>query len=93
MSGWNLRYDNDKNLIIKEDAIEYYSNIKIRGYGEYPQTKEFFEWIGKPNEYIYYVAYYYNPKNSKYHGKVPQRALTEDLNNDGISDLIYWLLF
>ena len=25
------------------------------------------------------------------HGKVPEIALTEDLNKDGISDLVYWM--
>ncbi len=92
LSGWNLRYDNDnKIIIIKEEGKEYFSRIKIRGYGEYPQPKkDFFEWIGKPNEYVYYSEWY-DPVNRKYHGRVPERAMTDDLNHDGVSDMMYWL--
>ena len=62
---------------------EFFSNIRMRGYSEFGEHQQFYNWIGQPNNFTYY-------KGEK-HANVPQRAMTEDLNNDGISDLVYWL--
>ena len=91
LSGGDLRYGSDqKTIVVGEDGKEFFSKLKIRGYGETPYPQNFFNWIGKPNEYIYY-AEWYDPETKKYHGKVPERAITTDSNNDGVSDLVYWL--
>jgi uncharacterized repeat protein (TIGR02543 family) len=64
-------------------AQEYFSNIRMRGYGEIAKQLELFKWVGQPDNFTYY-------KGEK-HGNVPRRAMLEDANNDGVSDLIYWL--
>ncbi len=63
---------------------EYFNSIKLRGYGEVKDGKNFFEGLGKPNNFTYY------PGVS--HSGVIEKAFTEDLNNDGTSDLISWIL-
>lgn len=66
-----------------EGGKEFYSKIPIKGYGEIEKQKEFFDWIGQPDNFTFYKG--------ETHGKVPRRVLLEDLNNDGVSDVIYWL--
>ena len=66
-----------------EGGKEFYSKIPIKGYGEIEKQKEFFNWIGQPDNFTYYKG--------ETHGKVPRRVLLEDLNNDGVSDVIFWL--
>ncbi len=62
---------------------EFYSKIQIKGYGEIKKQQELFNWIGQPNNFTYY--------SGESHGNVPRRVLLEDLNNDKVSDVIYWL--
>ena len=92
LSGGPLRYDYDnKNIVIQDDGKDFFSKLKIRGYGETRYPRDFFEWIGKPSEYIYYADWDIPPYPAKNHGKVPERAMTTDSNKDGVSDLMYWL--
>ena len=58
-------------------------SVNIKGYGEKEDVKSFYEWIGKPKMYTYYEGLSRD--------EVPERALIEDLDNDEISDLSYWL--
>ncbi len=64
---------------------EYYSKIKFKGYGEFYEHQKFYNWIGQPNNYTYYKG--------ESHGVVPKRAMIEDLDNNGVSDLIEWLFY
>ncbi len=65
------------------DSFEYFKNIPMRGYSENgTSTRQFLKSIGKENE-----ARTLNCS----HGQVPKVALTLDENQDGISDLIYWM--
>ncbi len=64
---------------------EFYSKIPIRGYGEIKSQQKLFDWVGQPNNFTYY--------NGETHSNVPERAFKEDLNNNGISDLIEWLFY
>ena len=66
-----------------ENGYNYFSKIKIRGYIESPDKNGFFEWLNQTNNLIYLE------KTS--HADVPEKALTQDLNNDGVSDLMYFL--
>ncbi len=66
-----------------EEGRAYYSKIKIKGYGEIAKQQELFDWVNQSNNFTYY-------KNEK-HMNVPRRAMLEDTNKDGVSDLIYWL--
>ena len=65
------------------EGKEYYSKIKIKGYGEIEKQQELFDWIGQPKNFTYYKG--------EQHMNVPRRAMIEDTNKDGVSDLIYWL--
>jgi uncharacterized repeat protein (TIGR02543 family) len=91
LSGGELRYDYDNNIVVKDDGKQFFSKLKIRGYGETSYPKAFFEWIGKPNEFIYYSDWDVPPYPAKNHGKVPERAMTTDSNKNGTSDLVEWL--
>ena len=75
----------DKTEAYGEDGRKYYSSIKMMGYGEYSDQGKFFKWIGQPDNFHFYKG--------EVHGKVPQRALTEDLDGNGISDLIEYLFY
>ncbi len=77
------------------DNIEFYKNIAMKGYSEVQDNaeppiktgekmKDFFSTV---NHYSDVTIY----KNDS-HGQIPRLALTEDKNNDGVSDLIYWAL-
>jgi predicted peptidase len=68
-----------------ESGYNYFSKKDVRGYTDKYnlECEKFFIWIGKHENYKYY------PSTS--HGDIPRQALTEDLNGDGVSDLIYWL--
>jgi hypothetical protein len=67
----------------KEGGKQFYSNIPIKGYGEIERQQNFFNWVGQPNNFIYY-------KGEK-HANVPKRAMLEDKNSNGVSDLVEWL--
>jgi hypothetical protein len=64
-------------------GLEFYSKQKLRGYSENTQLKDFFTWVNKQNDFTYY--------RGEQHGRVPMRALTEDLDGNKVSDLIEWL--
>ena len=65
---------------------DYFTNMRIKGYTEREKSDNyFFEWIGKKEMCTYL------DKNKVSHMEVPQAALTEDKNNNKISDLIEWL--
>ena len=66
-----------------KEGKAFYSKLKMKGYGEYASHQKFYDWIGQSENYTYYKGVS--------HGSVPKKALTEDLNKDGISDLMYWL--
>ncbi len=66
-----------------KEGQAFYSKLRMKGYGEFESHQKFYDWIGQSKNYTYYKG--------ATHGKVPQMALTEDLNKDGISDLMYWL--
>jgi hypothetical protein len=70
--------------INSEEGHAYFTSKESKGFGE-PETatKEFFEWIGRPNDY--------RMISDASHGTITQKAMTLDENNDGISDLVYWL--
>lgn len=55
----------------------------MKGYGEYASQASFFKWCYHENDFTVY--------SGTAHGQIPAKALSEDLNNDGVSDLIYWL--
>ena len=63
----------------------YYSNIPIRGYGEYYSFQYFFKWIGQSENFTFY--------DGESHNNVPKRAMTEDKDNNGISDLVEWMFY
>lgn len=63
------------------DIKEYFTGKKIKGYSENNLCEGFFNLVNVPLT-IYPGAG---------HSKVPEKALTEDLNNDGVSDIMYWL--
>lgn len=67
---------NDSN-----DIKEYFTGKKIKGYSENNLCEGFFNLINVP------LTVY----SGAGHNKVPEKALTEDLNNDGVSDIMYWL--
>ncbi len=64
-------------------GYEYFSNMKIRVYSESKELNGFNKWLGIEDEFIYLKGVS--------HGNVPKVALTTDENNDGVSDLMYWL--
>ncbi len=66
-----------------KDGQAFYSKLKMRGYGEIASHQKFYDWIGQSKNYTYYKG--------ASHGAVPKMALTEDLNKDGVSDLMYFL--
>ena len=68
-----------------EEGRKYYSNLRMRGYGEFSSFADFFKWIGQSENYTYYKG--------ESHAKVPERAMTEDLNGNGVSDLVEWLFY
>jgi pimeloyl-ACP methyl ester carboxylesterase len=67
----------------QEGSYNYFSKMKIRGYSEYSKTNGFFDWLNKSDEYFYM-------KNIN-HSDIPYKSLSIDDNNDGVSDLMYWL--
>ena len=70
------------NTKVGNDA-DYFSKIKMRGFAENNDYKYFFTSAQRENDFVLY--------NGTSHGGIPQKAMTEDTNKDGISDLIYWL--
>ncbi len=60
----------------------YFSKLKIRGYSEFEENRTMFIWMNQPNSFF---------KMNVSHSEVPVLALTQDKNNDGVSDLLYWL--
>ncbi len=65
--------------------VDYFasSSLKVWGYSEAEDCKGFFDSIGKPDNFTLYKGVR--------HGDVPMRALVEDNNKDGVSDLMHWL--
>ncbi len=70
----------------KPKDSEYFSNIPMKGYSDgrnQTQMTSFFGSLGRSNDLV-------NLNVS--HGKVPETALYEDANGDGMSDLVAWML-
>ena len=66
------------------DNMSYFKNIPVKGYSESgTSTSSFMRSIGKSDQY--------RQLNCS-HGQVPRKALELDEDNDGVSDLIYWML-
>ncbi len=65
------------------DGYNYFSKVnKIRVYSEASEASGFLNWLGRSDQFVYL-------KNTN-HGAVPYNAMAQDLNNDGVSDLINW---
>lgn len=65
------------------DGYNYFSKVnKIRVYSEAIESSGFLDWLGRSNQFIHL--------NSN-HGAVPYNAMAQDLNNDGVSDLVNWI--
>ena len=63
---------------------EYYSNIPMKGYGEYMTNKAFFDWAGQSENFI--------SMSGISHGDIPLQAMIQDKDEyNGISDLVYWM--
>ena len=77
-------YIADKNYSAynKKDVLNFYKTKKMKGYTDSGNTscKTWFDWTEKQ-----LVVY------SVKHNQSPQRAFTEDLDGNGISDLVEWL--
>ncbi len=69
----------------KSTDVDYFSSptLKVWGYSEASKSKEFFDIIGRPENFTLFKG--------ASHGNVPVLALTEDSNNDGVSDLMQYL--
>ncbi len=67
-----------------EDAHSYFSTKDVKGFGE-PDTasKKFYDWINKSDDY--------RLMENADHGTVTSKAMLLDENNDGVSDLVYWM--
>ena len=80
MSGTrDLKYPNN-NL---ESGYNYFSKKEVLGYSVDLRCKRFFTWINEEENFKLYKG--------TSHGSIPEKALTDDSNNDGVSDLIYLL--
>ena len=67
-----------------ENARSYFISKPSKGFSEpATATGSFFEWINRPNDY--------KMISNASHGTIIEKAMTLDENNDGISDLVYWL--
>ena len=86
MSGFtDLRYPkNDLN-----SGYNYFSSKPIRDYDEKDEDNasiDFFNWLGKSTDDL--LIY-----KGVSHSKMPEVAIIEDKDNNGISDLIEWLFY
>ncbi|MBQ6285563.1 MAG: InlB B-repeat-containing protein, partial [Bacilli bacterium] len=72
-----------KSNYMGKDGQEFYSKQKLRGYGESQDMGAFLSWANQSNNYTYYKGVD--------HGKIPQKAMTDDTNGDKVSDLMTWL--
>ena len=70
---------------VGEGGQEFYSKLRMKGYGEFAEHQKFYDWIGQSQNYTYYKG--------ETHGKVPERAFIEDINNNDVSDLVEWLFY